>query len=63
MQKIIYEEGNKFNIEPWDWWYYAEKLKKAKYDLDESELRPYFQVENVIDGVFGLATNLWGITF
>ena len=63
MQKIIYEEGNSFTLEPWDWWYYAEKLKKAKYDLDESELRPYFKVENVIDGVFGLATNLWGITF
>ena len=63
MQKLIYEEGNSFELEPWDWWYYAEKLKKAKYDLDESELRPYFKVENVIDGVFGLATNLWGITF
>ena len=63
MQQLIYDEGNNFELEPWDWWYYAEKLKKAKYDLDESELRPYFQVENVIDGVFGLATNLWGIQF
>ena len=63
MQQLIYDEGNDFEIEPWDWWYYAEKLKKAKYDLDESELRPYFQVENVINGVFGLATNLWGIQF
>lgn len=63
MQQIINNEGNNFNLQPWDWWYYAEKLKKAKYDLDESELRPYFQVEKVIDGVFGLATDLWGIKF
>ncbi|MBT8387446.1 MAG: M3 family metallopeptidase [Ignavibacteria bacterium] len=63
MQQIINDEGNNFKLKPWDWWYYAEKLKKAKYNLDEEELRPYFQVENVIDGVFGLATSLWGITF
>ena len=63
MQKLINKEGNSFKLEPWDWWYYAEKLKKVKYDLDESELRPYFQVENVIEGVFGLSTDLWGITF
>jgi peptidyl-dipeptidase Dcp len=63
MQQLIYNEGNNFELESWDWWYYAEKLKKAKYDLDESELRPYFQVENVINGVFGLATDLWGIQF
>ncbi len=63
MQQIINSEGGKFKIEPWDWWYYAEKLKKVKYNLDEEELRPYFKVENVIDGVFGLATSLWGITF
>jgi peptidyl-dipeptidase Dcp len=63
MQKIIDQEGNKFNLEPWDWWFYAEKLKKAKYDLDEEEVRPYFQVDNVINGVFGLSTKLWGVTF
>jgi len=63
MQQIIYDEGNKFKLEPWDWWYYAEKLKIAKYNLDESELRPYFDVENVIAGVFGLATDLWGVQF
>jgi peptidyl-dipeptidase Dcp len=63
MQAIIDEEGGDFNLKPWDWWYYAEKLKIAKYDLDEEELRPYFKVENVIDGVFGLATSLWGIQF
>jgi peptidyl-dipeptidase Dcp len=63
MQEIINAEGHSFKLQPWDWWYYAEKLKKAKYNLDEEELRPYFKIENVIDGVFGLATHLWGITF
>jgi len=63
MQEIINAEGNSFELQPWDWWYYAEKLKKAKYNLDEEELRPYFKLENVIDGVFGLATRLWGIKF
>jgi len=63
MQKMIYAEGNDFKLEPWDWWYYAEKIKKAKYDLNEDELRPYFQVENVIEGVFTLASDLFGIKF
>lgn len=60
MQKIIDEEGGKFKLKSWDWWYYADKVKKAKYDLDEEELRPYFEVTNVINGVFGLSTKLWG---
>lgn len=63
MQKMIYDEGNNFKLESWDWWYYSEKVKKAKYDLDEEELRPYFEVTNVIKGVFDLSTRLWGITF
>jgi len=63
MQKMIYDEGNHFKLASWDWWYYAEKIKKAKYDFDEDEVRPYFAVNNVIDGVFGLATDLWGINF
>ncbi|MCI0494013.1 M3 family metallopeptidase [candidate division KSB1 bacterium] len=63
MQSIIFEEGNNFKLEPWDWWFYAEKVKKAKYDLDEEMLRPYFKLENVIDGVFMVATKLYGITF
>ena len=63
MQKIIYKEGNKFKLASWDWWYYAEKLKKQKYDLDEEQLRPYFKLENVIQGVFDLATNLFDIHF
>jgi peptidyl-dipeptidase Dcp len=63
MQKIIDEEGGNFKLASWDWWHYAEKVKKAKYDLDEEELRPYFEVTNVIKGVFDLSTKLWGITF
>jgi len=63
MQKIIDAEGAKFKLEPWDWWYYAEKVKKEKYDLDEEMLRPYFQLENVINGVFAVATKLWGLQF
>ena len=63
MQEIINAEGNSFELQPWDWWYYAEKLKMVKYNMDEEELRPYFKLENVIDGVFGLATRLWGIKF
>ncbi|MBU2492931.1 MAG: M3 family metallopeptidase [Bacteroidetes bacterium] len=63
MQKMIYNEGNKFKLASWDWWHYAEKVKKEKYDLDETQLTPYFKVENVINGVFNLASNLFGITF
>jgi peptidyl-dipeptidase Dcp len=63
MQKIIDSEGSKFKLEAWDWWYYAEKVKKEKYDLDEEMLRPYFKLENVINGVFTVATKLFGIKF
>ncbi|MCF6270243.1 MAG: M3 family metallopeptidase [Melioribacteraceae bacterium] len=63
MQKIIEKEGNNFELASWDWWYYAEKVKKEKYNFDENEVRPYFEVNNVIKGVFGLATSLWGIQF
>ena len=63
MQKMIYDEGNDFDLKAWDWWYYSEKVKKAKYDLDKAELRPYFELTNVIKGAFDLATRLWGITF
>ncbi len=61
-QEMIDKEGGNFNLEPWDWWYYAEKVKKAKYDLDEEMLRPYFKLENVIQGAFTVANKLWGIT-
>ena len=63
MQKIIDREGGNFRLEPSDWWYYAEKLRKQKYDLDDNELRPYFKLENVRDGVFTCANKLYGITF
>ena len=63
MQKIADVGGGNFKIEPHDWWYYAEKLRKAKYDLDENELRPYFSLDNVRDGAFAVANKLYGITF
>ncbi|MFO7620019.1 MAG: M3 family metallopeptidase [Bacteroidales bacterium] len=62
MQRIINREGDRFRLEPSDWWYYAEKLRKQKYDLNDEELRPYFQLENVRDGLFTVANRLFGIT-
>lgn len=62
-QAMIEKEGKDFRLQPWDWWYYAEKVKKAKYDLDDSALRPYFKLENVRQGAFDVATKLWGVTF
>ena len=62
MQKIINKEGGKFKLEPSDWWYYAEKLRKEKYNLNDNELRPYFKLENVRDGLFTVANKLFGIT-
>jgi len=63
MQEMIDAEGGDFKLQAWDWRYYADKIRKEKYALNEEEIRPYFQVENVIKGVFDLATKLWGITF
>lgn len=56
-------EKNPMEIKPWDYSYYSNKLKKEKYSYDEEAMRPYFQLDSVIDGVFGLATKLYGITF
>ena len=56
-------EGKYSKIEPWDWSYYSEKLKQASFNVSDEVLRPYFKLENVISGVFGLATKLYGITF
>ena len=50
-------------LQPWDWWFYAEKLRKAKYDLDEEEIKPYFELDNVRKGAFGVATKLYGLQF
>jgi peptidyl-dipeptidase Dcp len=55
--------GADFELQRWDWSYYSEKLKKEKYELDDEITRPYFQLENVTQGVFNLATELYGITF
>ncbi|MDL2209066.1 M3 family metallopeptidase [Parabacteroides sp. OttesenSCG-928-O15] len=59
----IRKEGKSFEPEGWDWRYYFEKAKKAKFDLDENEVRPYLKLENVRDGAFWVANKLYGITF
>ena len=56
-------EGRPVKIKAWDYSYYSNKLQQAKYSYNEEELRPYFELNNVIDGVFGLATKLYGLTF
>jgi peptidyl-dipeptidase Dcp len=63
MQSIIDKEGGDFKLASWDWLYYAEKLRKQKYNLDESELKPYFKLENVREGMFWVANQLYGISF
>jgi len=56
-------EGKPMQLKPWDYSYYSNKLRNAKYSYDEEELRHYFELNNVIDGVFGLATRLYGVKF
>ncbi len=63
LQAMIDEEGGDFKLEPWDWWYYAEKLKKEKYAFDDEALRPYFELENVKKGVFDVSNKLYGLNF
>ncbi|PLX12693.1 MAG: peptidase M3 [Marinilabiliales bacterium] len=63
LQAMIEKEGGDFKLEPHDWFYYTEKLRKEKYDLDENEVRPYFELENVRQGIFDVAEKLFGITF
>ena len=63
MQKMIDEEGGNFQLDLWDWWFYAEKVRKAKYDLDDELLRPYFELENVMDGLFYVVNKLFGLQF
>lgn len=63
LQQIIDDEGGAFKLEAWDWRYYAEKLKKIKYDLDENDLRPYFSLQNVRKGAFDVAEKLYGLRF
>ena len=63
LQKLLDKDLPGEKLQPWDWWYYAEKLRKAKYDLDEEELKPYFELSNVRKGAFGVATKLYGLQF
>lgn len=63
MQAIVDAEGGNFKIAPWDYYYYAEKVRKQKYDLDENEVRQYFACDSVLKGVFHMAERLYGITF
>lgn len=63
MQAIADAEGADFKIASWDWWYYAEKLRKAKYDFDENQIRPYLSLDNVRNGMFMAANKLYGVTF
>lgn len=63
LQKLIKKEGGKFKLAPWDWRYYAEKLKNEKYGLNETEISQYFPLENVREGAFYVANKLYGLTF
>ena len=63
MQAIADSEGKGVKIEPWDYYYYAEKVRQKKYDLDESAVRAYFAVDSVRQGIFGMAERLYGIKF
>lgn len=64
IQKMIKKEGQNFKLEPWDWNFYAEKVRKAKYNLDENEIKPFFELHTVLEkGVFYAANKLYGITF
>lgn len=63
LQALIDAEGGNFQLASWDWWYYAEKLRQQKYALNEEELKPYFKMENVREGVFTVANKLYGLNF
>jgi len=63
LQKLVAEEGGNFSLAPWDWRYYAEKRRKAEFDLDEAELKSYFQLDRMIEAAFETARRLFGLTF
>jgi peptidyl-dipeptidase Dcp len=63
LQAMIAAEGGNFALAPWDWRYYAEKLRKARYDLDEAEIKPYFQLDKMVEAAFETARRLFGLTF
>ena len=64
IQSLIDQQKGNFKLEPWDWNFYAEQVRKAKYDLDENEIKPYFELKTVLEkGVFFAAEKFYGITF
>ena len=63
MQAIVDKEGGNFKLASWDWWYYNEKLKLQKFNLDENEVKPYFSLENAKNGVFYVVEKLYGLKF
>jgi peptidyl-dipeptidase Dcp len=63
MQDMIAKEGNNFKVQPWDWWYYSEKVRTAKFNISEEEMKPYFQVDKVREGIFYAANRLYGLNF
>jgi len=63
MQAVVDAEGHDFKIAAWDWWQYSEKVRKAKYDLDEAAIKPYLSLDNVLNGVFETTNKLWGLTY
>jgi peptidyl-dipeptidase Dcp len=63
IQKMIDAEGGKFEVAAWDWWYYSEKIRKQRFDIDEAETKPYFSLEATLQGIFFTAEKLWGVTF
>lgn len=62
LQKLMDKEGKGEKLEAWDWWYYTEKLRKEKFNLEEEDIKPYFKLENVREGAFAVANKLYGIT-
>jgi peptidyl-dipeptidase Dcp len=63
MQELIREEGGNFTLAPWDWRYYAEKLRKRRCDVDEASIKPYFQLHHIIEAAFYTAYKLFGLSF
>jgi peptidyl-dipeptidase Dcp len=63
MQEMIDRDGGDYKLASWDWWYYAEQIRKEKYDLNEEEVRTYFSLETVIEGLFDVVNKLYGLTF
>ncbi len=63
LQEELISDGINDKLQPWDWRYYAERVRKAKFDLNDSDIKPYFQLDNIINASFYTATKLFGITF